>query len=616
MANNYRTMHEPLCNSRSAEARGTPGPPAFRVVFRAGALRVFGLALILFIAATGCHKNADTQTTRTSPPTRSIEPWLEDATERVGLNFVHDVGPVGTYFMPESLGSGAAIFDFDNDGRMDIFLLQNAGAPSASKHQLFHQEKDGQFRNVSDGSGVDLPGRGMGVAIGDVDNDGRSDVFITEYDRVRLFHNLGDGKFAEITSETGLDNPHWGMSAAFFDYDRDGWLDLIVVNYVDYSPSMKCPEAQGKPGYCGPSGFQGTIPRLFHNLSAHGRGIRFEDVTVSAGLGKLAGPGLGVGCADFNGDHWPDLLIANDGHVNWLLINQRNGTFTEEAATRGVAYNQMGAVEANMGIAVGDSDGDGLFDILVTHLSTETHTLWKQSPQGYFQDATTVSQVAASAWRGTGFGTVLSDLNSDGAPDLIVVNGGIKRHTTNPAPHGKANNDPFWNGFEQRSQIFSNSGTGVFTDVSEANLAFSGTAAIARGLAVGDLDNDGAPDVIVTRIAAPARVYRNIAPRGHWLTVRVVEPDLGGRDAYGAEITITHGESSQIAWVNPAQSYLCSNDPRAHFGLGSATRVESIRVVWPDGSEEQFTGVPADQMITLRKSSGQRVASILSSAGK
>ncbi|MDA1275715.1 MAG: CRTAC1 family protein [Verrucomicrobia bacterium] len=537
----------------------------------------------------------------------SIKPWLEDVTEKVGLDFVHDVGPVGTYFMPESLGSGAAIFDFDTDGRMDVFLLQNAGTNSAAKHQLFHQQSDGRFQNVSAGSGLELPGRGMGVAIGDIDNDGRPDVFITEYDRVRLFQNLGGGKFAEITREAGLDNPHWGMSSAFFDYDRDGWLDLIVVNYVDYSPSMKCPEAQGKPGYCGPSGFQGTIPRLFHNLGARGRGIQFEDVTVGAGLGKLAGPGLGVVCADFNGDRWPDLLIANDGHVNWLLINQRNGTFTEEAATRGIAYNQMGAVEANMGIAVGDADGNGLFDILVTHLSTETHTLWKQSPQGYFEDGTMLSRVSASAWRGTGFGTVFSDLNNDGAQDLIVVNGGIKRLTIDTAPHGKANSDPFWNGFEQRSQIFSNDGNGVFTDVSDANLAFSGTAAVARGLAVGDLDNDGAPDGIVTRIAASARVYRNIAPRGHWLTVRVVEPALGGRDAYGAEISITIGGRSQTVWVNPAQSYLCSNDPRAHFGLGSATQVESIRVVWPDGSEEQFAGVAADQIITLQRGFGKRL---------
>ncbi len=280
---------------------------------------LLGIVLGLGLAGTGCRKTEVAPTNPApgaAPMAHPALAWIEDATDTVGLNFVHDVGPVGSYFMPESLGSGVAILDFDDDGRMDVFLLQNAGTNSTAKHQLFHQEKDGRFRNVSSGSGLDLSGRGMGVAVGDVDNDGKPDVFITEYDRVRLFHNRGGGTFGEITAEAGLDNPHWGMSAAFFDYDRDGWLDLIIVNYVDYSASMKCPDAQGKPGYCGPSGFPGTIPRLFHNLGVRGGQIRFEDATLNAGLGKLAGPGLGVVCADANGDHWPDLLIANDGHVN------------------------------------------------------------------------------------------------------------------------------------------------------------------------------------------------------------------------------------------------------------------------------------------------------------
>jgi enediyne biosynthesis protein E4 len=518
---------------------------------------------------------------------------------------------VGTYFMPESVGSGAAIFDFDGDGLMDVFLLQNAGPDSTARHQLFRQESDGTFRDVSAGSGLDLPGWGMGVAIGDVDNDGLPDVFITEYDRVRLFHNRGGGKFQEITEEAGISNPHWGTSAAFFDYDRDGWLDLIVVNYIEYSRASKCQDPQGRQTYCGPMGFPGIAPRLFRNLGGEGGGIRFEDVTVQAGLAKLAGPGLGVVCLDFNGNRWPDVLIANDGHVNWLLINQRDGTFTEEAALRGIAYNEMGVVEANMGIAVADTDNNGLFDVLITHLSTETHTLWKQGPRGYFQDRTSISRVAASAWRGTGFGTVFADLNNNGAPDLIVVNGGIKRLTIDPAPNGRANSDPFWNGFEQRSQIFANNGDGIFLDRSEKELPFSGMAAIARGLAVGDLNNDGSLDLLVTRIAAPARVYRNVAPRGHWLTIRAIDPALGGRDAYGAEVTITMGGRRQTFWVNPSQSYLCSNDPRAHFGLGAATHVDGIQVVWPDGMEEQFPGAAADQFITLSRGSGTPVLAAL-----
>ena len=552
----------------------------------------------------GCSKNPANPAV-TAPV--ASQAWLEDITEKSGINFVHDVGRVGTYFMPESLGSGAAIFDFDGDERMDVLLLQNAGTNSTSHHQLFHQQPDGQLRNVSEASGLDLPGHGMGVAVGDVDNDGRPDVFITEYDRVRLFRNQGSGKFAEVTSKAGLANPHWGMSSAFVDYDRDGWLDLIVVNYVNYSPSNKCHDQQGRLHYCGPSGFPGTIPRLFRNLGAEGSGIKFEDVTVAAGLAQLAAPGLGVVCADANGDRWPDILIANDGHVNWLLINQQDGTFREEGARRGIAFNEMGSVQANMGVALGDSDGNGLFDILITHLNTETHALWQQEPRGFFQDRTSTTRVAASAWRGTGFGTVFTDLNNDSALDLAVVNGGIKRHKIDPAPHGKANTDPFWDGYEQRSQLFANDGNSVFKDISEANLAFTGTAAVARGLAVGDLDNDGGQDLIVTRIDAPARVYRNVANRGHWLTVRVVDPALGGSDAYGAEVKVIAQGRARMAWVNPSQSYLCSNDPRAHFGLGTAARVESIEVIWPDGREERFPATDADRVITLRKGAGQRI---------
>lgn len=568
------------------------------------------MAFGMTIGGVGCQKPERPAGAQVVQPAQPSEPvWLEDATDKLGVDFVHDVGPVGTYFMPESLGSGVAIFDYDQDGRMDLLLLQNGGTNSAARHQLFHQEIDGRFRNTSNGSGLDLPGRGMGVAIGDVDNDGRPDVFITEYDCIHLLHNEGGGHFREITREAGLDNPSWGMSAAFFDYDRDGWLDLVVANYLQYSPSMKCTTAQGKQEYCGPSGFSGIVPRLFHNLGGAGGNIRFEDVTTKAGLAKLAGPGLGVICADVNGDGWADVLVGNDGSVNWLLINQHNGTFTEEAALRGIAYNEMGAVQANMGLAFGDTDGDGLFDVLVSHLSTEKHTLWKQGPRGYFQDSTTRARVADSAWRGTGFGSVLSDLNNDGRPDWLVVNGGIKRVAIPPAPCGKANPDPFWDGYEQRSQVFANNGKGEFRDISAANLPFTGTAAIARGLAVGDLDNDGGEDVVVSHIAASARVYRNVAPRGHWLIVRALEDSTrGSRDSYGAEVTIQLQGRRIAGWVNPSQSYLSSNDPRVHFGLSQDRQVEQIDVVWPDGTQERFSGTAADQIVKLVKGTGHPLA--------
>ncbi|MGE3310227.1 MAG: CRTAC1 family protein [Limisphaerales bacterium] len=569
--------------------------------------------LLLGLALAGCDAKHPPKSG--SPPSLTTPPpaadWLEDITDRLGVDFVHAVGPVGSYYMPESLGSGVAIFDFDSDGRMDLFLLQNAGPDSTARHQLYHQGDDGSFLNVSEGSGLNLPGRGMGVAVGDVNNDGRPDVLITEVDRARLFRNLGGGRFEERPGGAGIINPHWGSSVAFVDYDRDGWLDCVVVNYIDYSESNHCHDPQGRRTYCGPSGFPGVAPRLFRNLgpsAEDGTGfVRFEDTTVRAGLAQLAGPGLGVVCADATGDRWPDLLIANDGQMNWLLVNQRDGTFTEEAARRGVAFNEMGGTQANMGVALGDVDGDNLFDILITHLHTETHALWKQGPRGLFQDRTSQTRVAASRWRGTGFGAVFADLDNDGALDLAIANGAIKRQSIPPPPRGKANSDPFWNGFEQRSQILLNDGRGTFTDVSDQHLSFTGTAAVARGLAVGDLDNDGGPDLVVTRIAAPVRVFHNSAPRGHWLTIHARLPGHGDRDAYGATIRIDAGGFIRTAWVNPSHSYLCSHDPRVHFGLGSLTRVDSVNVVWPDGSEEEFGPFDANQILTLRQATGRPV---------
>lgn len=569
-----------------------------------GAIQRFATVLVLFALATlsvcGCARKP-----KLSPGAQPAPEWFADITETSGAQFRHDVGKIGTYFMPESIGSGAAMFDYDDDGRMDLLFLQNAGPRSASTHQLFHQEADGRFTNVTAGSGLGVPGWGMGVAAGDADNDRLPDVLITEYGSLRFFHNDGAGRFSDRTAAADLSNPLWGVSAAWFDYDRDGWLDLVVVNYVDYPHDTRWIDEQGKRAYPGPSGFPPSVPRVFHNLGVQAGSVHFEDVTVASGLSRWPGPGLGVVCADFDGDRWPDIFISNDGQTNRLLINQRDGTFREEGAVRGVAYNAMGVLQANMGVAVGDVDGDGLFDLLSTHLSTETHTLWRQQSRGNFLDITAASGITRSHWRGTGFGTVFADFNRDGAPDLVIANGSIKRLTSEPAPRGKANDDPFWNGYEQRSQLFANDRTGKFSDISPENPALCGTAAIARGVAIGDLDNDGAPDLVVTRIAADARIYRNIAPRqGHWLGVRAILPKAGGRDAIGAEIAIVAGGRRRVARITPSQSYLCSNDPRVLFALGDIARVDSIEVVWPDGTLESFPGSDGDRYVTLREGEG------------
>jgi enediyne biosynthesis protein E4 len=563
-----------------------------------------------------------------TPQADAGPPWFVDVTDEVELDFTHDAGPVGDYFMPQQVGSGAALFDFDNDGRLDIYLLQNGGPKSKSTNRLFRQLENGKFQDVSAGSGLDINGYNMGVAVGDVNNDGLPDVLVTQYTGVKrsgpslirnllalvtqdtgvkLFLNLGNGKFRDVTAAAGLENPSWGTSAAFFDYNRDGWLDIALVCYVDYDPSWPCTGPNGKRDYCAPKTFKGRVSRLFRNLGPEGAGeagVRFQDVTIESGLGRLPGPGLGVLCADFDGDGWPDIFIANDGEPNRLWINQRDGkTFREESVRRGVAYNAAAVAQAGMGIAYGDVDGDRLLDVFVTHLAEETHTLWRQGPPGLYLDRTTQSGILKSHWRGTGFGTLFGDFTNSGRLDLALANGGV---SAQPTP-GDGSLGPFWSHYGQRNQLFAGDGAGHFRDVSLANPAFCGKMNVARGLAAGDFNRDGGLDLLVTTIAGRARLYRNVAPnRGHWLSVRAFDPALK-RDALGTRVEVSAGGRRQVRWLHPAESYLCSSEPRAHFGLGPAARVERIEVTWPDGVREAFPGRAADRAVEVRRGKGRPV---------
>jgi enediyne biosynthesis protein E4 len=562
---------------------------------------VLAVATGIVVGSLGCNRTPpDGRADSTGTP--AAPPWFEDVTDAVGLNFTHDCGPTGTYFMPQSMYGGAALFDADGDGRLDILLLQGAGPNTGVGNRLYLQTPDGKFRDASAGSGLDFDGYNVGVAIGDVDNDGRPDVLITQFVGARLLHNEGGGKFRDITAEAGISNPHWGASAAFVDYDRDGRLDLVIVNYLDYDKSWPCNGTDNAREFCGPRTFPGTIPRLFHNLGpGDGKPVRFADVTVPAGLAAKAAPGLGVYPADLDGDGWPDLFVANDGTPNHLWVNQRDGTFKNEAMSRGIALTGNGMPYANMGIAVADYDGDGLLDLFITHLGNETHTLWRQGPVGQFRDRTQESRAVRTAWRGTGFGAVAADFDRDGWPDIAYVNGRVHRGPVLP----EAGHVPvFWRPYAERNQLLRNTGKGQFEDVSEAQPVFCGRANVARGLAVGDFDNDGRPDLLVVSVGDRARLYRNVAPGGHWLGVRVADPSRGNRDLLGAVVRVTAGGRTWVQVAQSACSYLSASDPRPLFGLGGATTYDRIEVTWPDGSREAFPGDPTDRWVCLTPGSG------------
>jgi hypothetical protein len=550
-------------------------------------------------------------------------PWFEDATAAWGFDFVHDPGPVGNYFTPQSMGSGAAVFDFDGDGLLDIYMLNFGGPTSKSTNRLFRQVSPGKFVEVTAGSGLDIGGFSHGVAIGDVNNDGKPDVLVTQFGGIRLFLNQGGGKFVEVpAAESGLESPMWGMSAAFLDYDRDGWLDLVVVNYLDFNPSQECWSLTGVRDYCGPRHFPKVASKLFRNLGpvAGAPGspprVRFQDVSFESGVGRQIGAGLGVVCADFRGPRpaapsfflgpstskgpWPDIFIANDGEPNRLWVNQTDGTFVDEGNGRGVALNTMGKAYAGMGVAVGDVNNDGMLDLYVTHLGAETNNLWMQGPRGQFRDRTANTGLTATRWRGTGWGTWFADFDNDGWLDLAIANGRVFR-----GGDARDTGMGYWETYAEKNQLLKNDGTGKFVDASLDTPAFCDYWNVARGLVCADFDNDGGLDVLVCSLGGRSRLFRNVFPaRGHWLSIRALDPRLR-RDAYGAEVRVAAAGREFFRPISPACSYLCSGPPTAHFGLGPAGRYEFIRVLWPDGLEEVFPGGPADQAVTLVRGEGK-----------
>jgi hypothetical protein len=570
----------------------------------------FARMAVLFTAAlSAACTSSSAPSPATSPEVPAGPEWFRDVTAEVGLDCRQHAGATGAYFMPQVMGSGLGLIDVEGDGRFDLIVLNNAGPDSGITHRLFRQGADGRFRDATKGSGLDVAGYGMGVAVGDVDNDGWPDAYISQYGGGRLFRNRGDGTFEDRTTAAGVANPRWGTSCSFLDHNRDGWLDLIVVCYVDYNPSHNCTSPGGLLDYCHPNQFPGSEARLYQNRGRSADGVwqGFEDATSRSGLASKPSNGLGVLCADFDGDGWVDIFAANDARANHLWINRRNGTFEEEGLPRGVAFNGAGNAQANMGVVYHDLDGDGRPDVFVTHLAEELHTLWQQIGPGRFTDATARTGLGNPLWRGTGFGVVAADFDLDGHVDLAVANGRVSRSRLPNLPGLRSDLPEFWHSYAERNQLFASTGTGSFRDVSRDAASFTQPPAVSRGLAWTDLDGDGAVDLIATSIEGPVRVFRNVAPKkGRWLIVRAFDPERK-RDAPGAEVRVRAGTKTWAALASPGLSYCTSGDPRAFFGLGAVDRIEEIVVRWPEGTQESFPGGAPDRVVTVNRGQGRAV---------
>jgi hypothetical protein len=564
--------------------------------------------------------NSSIQKTRRPEALRFQGPLFREVSVETGLKFHHFTGATGEYFMPEIMGSGCALLDYDNDGDLDVYLVQGMLLDEKKKisdasfpppagwkpgNRLFRNELipsgNLRFTDVTEAAGVGHAGFGMGAAVGDIENDGDIDLYVTNVGSNVLYRNNGKGTFTDVTREASVDDPRWSTSAAFLDYDRDGDLDLYVCNYVDFTVKShkRCYSPTGELDYCTPRAYRPLPDRLFRN---DGKG-KFIDVSQASGIGSVQGPGLGVTCADFNGDGWPDIYVANDGAANFLWMNKQNGTFEESGLLAGAAYGMDGVARAGMGAAAGDFDNDGDEDVLVTNLTREGSTLYRnlsqQGGRGNFQDATQEFNLSQPTFLSTGFGVGWFDYDNDGWLDLYAANGAV---TTLP----KLKNTPY--PFHQLNQLFHNEGNAAaFREVTPSEEASLQLREVSRGLAFGDLDNDGDTDLLIANNNGAARLLLNqIGNRRHSLAVRL-EGVQDNRNGIGALVTVQlRGQKPLWRQVRSDGSYLSASDSRVLFGLGAATEIERLTVRWPGGITESWTAIKPDQQITLRQHTGKQ----------
>ena len=519
-----------------------------------------------------------------------------DVTAKAGIHFVHNAGRTGKKYLPETLGAGCAFFDADGDGWQDILLINGKDFTPKGRRSLpalYRNNHDGTFTDITAGSGLDVEMYGMGVAIGDYDNDGRDDVYITALGGDHLFHNEGHGKFQDVTKDSGIKNDSLGTSAAWLDYDRDGKLDLFVANYVQWSPKndLWCSLDGATKSYCTPESYKGTPSRLYHNLG----GGRFEEVAQRAGVGDPTSKSLGVTVLDYNGDGWPDIFVANDTQPNKLYRNLGNGTFKEEGMSAGVAYGEDGVARGAMGADAGDYDRSGRPHLLVGNFSNQMLGLYHNEGTGLFVDEAPLSTVGRASLLSLSFGVFFFDYDLDGHPDIFAANGHIEDQIGRVQPRVSYREAPL---------LFRNLGNHKFDNVSAQMGADFVRPMVARGAAYADFDQDGDLDILVSTNNGPAYLFRNDGGnRNHWLSVRL-SGTRSNRDGIGAVVRIHSASGEQWNMVRSGSSYCSQSELALTFGLGADTSVSSVDVEWPNGPGQHFGNMPANQRIVIDEDKG------------
>ena len=534
-------------------------------------------------------------------PESGIPVTFTDVREAAGITFKQDAtGSQEKYYL-ETMGTGVGWIDYDQDGLLDLYFVQSGATkayapPHPLRSALYHNNGDGTFTDVTQKAGVGGEGHyGQGVCVGDYNNDGYPDLYVTGYGSAILYHNNGDGTFTDVTDKAGVaDKGGWSTSAAWIDYDKDGWLDLVVCNYIEWSPenNIWCGEHRaGYRAYCHPDNYRGQRLKLYHN----NHDGTFTDVSKQSGIGIPEAKGMGVVTADFNNDGWPDIAIANDTWPNFLFINQHDGTFKDVSFISGVAASADGKYEAGMGIDAADVDGDGWMDIYITHLDFELDRLYHNNHDGTYDDVTYQCGIGNSAIFLSGVAAIFEDYDNDGWTDIMQVNGAMLDNIN--LYHSEVT-------YKETKLMFRNLGNGKFVKVSE-ELGPAFTRPIAgRGLAAADFDNDGDIDFAINiRGDFPELLRNDGGNTNNWLTVHLVGTK-SNRDGLGSVLKLTSEGFTQVKQAKGGMSYMAANDPRIHFGLGKRKTIESLQVNWPSGQIENLSKVPVNQIITIKEGAG------------